>query len=135
MKKPLVVVIDDVDDTLELIKYNFSKQGMEVVSFVSPLIALNFIQKSQPSIIISDWMMPEIEGPELLKILKKDPLTANIPFIMLTCKNNNKDWQYAIQNGAIDFIVKPVRMAKLIARIEEILYLGGSNNPNFNYAS
>ena len=135
MKKPLVVVIDDVDDTLELIKYNFSKQGMEVESFVSPILALKFIEQSTPSIIISDWMMPELEGPELLKILKQNPRTAQIPFIMLTCKNNNKDWQHAIQNGATDYIVKPVKMSKLMARIEEIIYLGGGFSSNFNLES
>jgi CheY-like chemotaxis protein len=135
MKKPLIVVVDDVDDTLEVIKYNFTKNGMDVASFDSPLAALEFIKKSNPSVIVSDWMMPELEGSELLKILKENPATASIPFIMLTCKNNNKDWQYAFQNGAIGFIVKPVRMSKLISRIEEILYLGGSPNMNFQYAS
>jgi DNA-binding response OmpR family regulator len=121
MKRIQIVAIDDVADILDLIQYNLNKEGMDVVTFSDSQEALDYIAKALPDIVVSDWMMPEPDGLQVCRQLKANDMTRHIPIIMLTCKGNISDYKEALDSGAADYIVKPVRMDELIRRIKLIL--------------
>lgn len=121
MKRIQIVAIDDVVDILDLIQYNLNKEGMDVVTFSDSKEALDYIAKSLPDIVVSDWMMPEPDGLQVCRQLQANDMTRHIPIIMLTCKGNISDYKEALDAGAKDYIVKPVRMDELIRRIKLIL--------------
>jgi DNA-binding response OmpR family regulator len=121
MKKIRIVAIDDVADILDLIEYNLNKEGMDVRTFTDSAEGVDFINKTLPDIVVSDWMMPEPNGLQVCSALKSNDLTKNIPIIMLTCKGSLTDYKEAMDAGASDYVVKPVRMEELVRRIKLVL--------------
>ncbi len=122
MRMPhLIVIIDDEEDILDLLSYNFGREGFEVASFERATEALQFLSSRKPDAILCDWMMPGMDGLELCRKIKSDVLLADIPFIMVTCKSEKVAIRQAISEGVTDFVVKPVRIADLIARISSLL--------------
>ena len=126
MKRVRVVAIDDVADMLDLIKYNLNKEGMHVDTFTDSTEALTSIAADTPDIVISDWMMPEPNGLQVCRALKSSDLTKQVPLIMLTCKGSRSDYKEALDAGAEDYVVKPVRMEELVRRIKLLL-------PDYNH--
>ncbi len=118
MKKTHIVAIDDVADILDIIEYNLAKEGMLVSTFTDSTEALTSIAQNPPDLILSDWMMPGANGIDVCKAVKNSNTTADIPVIMLTCKARLADHKEAIDAGAEDYVVKPVRMTDLIRRVK-----------------
>jgi DNA-binding response OmpR family regulator len=116
-----VVAIDDVADILDLIEYNLTKEGMQVTTFTDSAEALAYLHQNQVDVVVSDWMMPDPNGLEVCKSLKAHESTKNIPLIMLTCKGSLTDYKDAMDAGAADYVVKPVRMEELVRRIKLVL--------------
>jgi sigma-B regulation protein RsbU (phosphoserine phosphatase) len=115
-----IVVIDDEADVLELLSFNLNRQGYTVETFDDPELALNFIKNNKTDLILSDWMMPEISGMELLATIKSSSITSSIPFVMMTCKDNEADVVEALQAGADDYIKKPFSLKELVLRLNKI---------------
>lgn len=121
MKLSKIIVIDDEEDILELIQYNLEKERATVQTFTSGREALKAIQKSAPDVVICDWMMDDIDGLDLCRVMKRDPLLAKIPFVMLTARSDEIDAVTALELGADEYLTKPIRMRELITRIKKIL--------------
>ena len=119
MKEATITIIDDERDILELLKYNFEKERVQVHTFTSGFKGLEFIQANKPSAIICDWMLEDIDGIEICRQLKNDKNFESIPFIMLTARDNEIDAVTALELGADDFISKPVRVRELISRVKK----------------
>lgn len=117
-RKIRIVAIDDVGDILDLIEYNLMKEGMDVSTFTDSTEALTAIANNPPDLILSDWMMPSPNGIEVCKAVKNSHTTADIPVIMLTCKARLEDHKEAVDAGAEDYVVKPVRMTELVRRVK-----------------
>jgi len=120
-KKINVLIVDDEKAIREMIIFALSSSGMKVRGAKSGKAALLKIYDKKPDILLLDWMMPGMSGPELARRLRKDPLTANIPIIMLTAKANEDDKVAGLYSGADDYVVKPFSPRELIARISAIL--------------
>lgn len=116
-----IVVVDDHPDLLELLEYNLTVSGFKVNAFSKSLDALDFINSNATDMIITDWMMPEMDGIEFCKTIKTTPETSRLPVIMLTCKNTERDRYIARQNGADDFLSKPFRVRELVVRINKLI--------------
>lgn len=129
MKFSKIVVIDDEEDILELIRYNLEKERATVGTFTSGQEALKVIQQSAPDLIISDWMMGDIDGLDLCRFLKRDSLLSQIPFVMLTARGDEIDAVTALELGAEEYLVKPIRMHELITRIKKILSRSSAAKP------
>jgi two-component system alkaline phosphatase synthesis response regulator PhoP len=115
-----ILVVDDEKDILEFLKYNLQKEGYRVLTARNGKDAL--LQSEQrPHLILLDVMMPEYDGWEVLKRLKRNPATAGIPTIFLTAKKTDVDEVLGLELGASDFIIKPVSIPKLLARIKAAL--------------
>jgi len=121
MKKYRLVVIDDHHDTLELLKYNFTQEDYEVKNFFNAVDALKYITGENTDMVITDWMLPEMDGLDLCKNLKHSPATRDIPVMMITGKNDEIDVVTALEVGVEDYIAKPFRIREMLTRVKKIL--------------
>lgn len=121
MQKQLLVIIDDEEDLLDLFEYNFKKNGFEVAIFDRAKPALEFVSKTRPDMILCDWMMPGMTGLELCRNVKNNLNLADIPFVMVTCRNEPEAKKAAISAGATEFIPKPIPIQRLLQRVNQIL--------------
>jgi DNA-binding response OmpR family regulator len=116
-----VVVVDDEADIRELLNYNLRKEGFIVKSFSNPIPSIDYLQNHSPDVILSDWLMPEMDGLEFCRKLKMSKKFKDIPLIMITCKSDETDIVTALEIGADDYLIKPFRIKELITRIKKII--------------
>jgi DNA-binding response OmpR family regulator len=121
-----VVVIDDEPFILMMIEDKLKKAGFDVVTLRTSVDAVATIKRERPGLIILDWMMPELSGIELCKILKNDPELAAIPVFMLTAKGQDADEQLGLRSGVARYITKPFSPKALLEMVEEVM---GVDNP------
>lgn len=121
MKKHRLVIIDDHYDILEILKHNMVQEGYEVKMFFNAVDALKYINVDNTDLLVTDWMLPEMDGLELCRNLKMSPSTRDIPLVMLTGKNDEIDAVTALEVGAEDYVTKPIRMRELMSRVKKIL--------------
>ena len=121
MRSELLVIVDDEEDILELLQYNFRTKGYKVAAFNRVKPAMDFIRRQKPSAILCDWMMPEKDGLDFCRDLKNDTELSSIPFVMVTCKSEKTAIAQAMDEGVSDYVVKPVRILDLIIRVEDLL--------------
>ena len=95
-------------------------------------IALQMIFNEQPDLAILDWMMPMMSGIELTTRIKRDPLTAEIPIILLTARSVEEDKIRGLEAGADDYVVKPFSPRELTARVKAVLRRSGKGNEDSN---
>lgn len=124
MSSKKIIIIEDEEDILEIIDYNLKKEGFKTLSSSNGSSGLNLIKKELPDGIILDLMLPGMDGLEICKELKSDPLTKNIPIIMLTAKSEESDIVIGLGLGADDYLKKPFSPKELIARIKAVLRRG-----------
>ena len=116
-----VLVVDDESAIREMIRFGLEKSGMAVQCAASGQEALVRINEQKPDIILLDWMMPNMSGPQLLRRLQKDQVQTEIPVIMLTARISEDDKVTGLNAGADDYVVKPFSPRELIARINAVL--------------
>jgi two-component system phosphate regulon response regulator PhoB len=119
--KGIVLVVDDEEDILDLVKYNLGKEGFEVIAVTSGEEALTVARKVKPDLLLLDLMLPGLDGFEVCKILKADEKTASIPVIMLTAKGEESDIVTGLEIGADDYISKPFSPKVLNARVRAVI--------------
>lgn len=123
-KKPSrsrVLVIDDDRFFVETVKIVLERQGIGVLSAEDGPEGLNTARSEKPDLIILDRQMPEMDGNEVLKILKSEDRTRNIPVMMLTGVNSATDIVESLNLGAQDYIIKPFTEDDLLVRITRML--------------
>ena len=121
MPKEKILVVDDEEDILELVKYNLEREGFQVTCAESGEKALKSTQHERPDLIVLDLMLPGIDGLEVARQLKQDKKTAGVPIVMLTAKGEEADIVTGLELGADDYITKPFSPRVLIARIKAVL--------------
>ncbi len=121
MAKEKILIVEDEKDIVELLQYNLEKENFKIQSANNGQRALDLVRKNHPDLILLDLMLPEIDGLEVCRILKKDPKTSHIPIIMLTAKSSESDKIVGLELGADDYITKPFSMKELIARVKALL--------------
>jgi len=115
-----ILVVDDEKDIVDVLKYNLQKEGYAVLTARNGKQALEQSQHL-PHLILLDVMMPEYDGFEVLKQLKKSQRTNGIPVIFLTARGSEVDEVLGLELGAHDYIVKPISIPKLLARVKKVL--------------
>ena len=119
--KPKILVVDDEPDARELIEVNLKAAGFDVLSAASGRQALEKARASLPALVLLDVMLPEMDGLEVCKGLRRDPKTAFIPIIMLTARAAEIDRIVGLELGADDYITKPFSPRELILRVKNLL--------------
>jgi DNA-binding response OmpR family regulator len=117
----LIAVVDDEPDIVELITHHLKKERFGVKEFYDGASLLSYLNTTLPDLIILDLMLPEIDGLEVCRLLKKDERTSSIPIIMLTAKGTETDRVVGLELGADDYIVKPFSPRELLARVKAVL--------------
>lgn len=115
---PLVMIIEDEEALALLLKYNLEKEGYEVIWESRGNKAIAEVEKSCPSVVLLDWMLPEMSGVEICKIIRSKPDIKNTPVIMLTAKGEEEDKIKGLSAGADDYVTKPFSVPELMARVK-----------------
>ena len=121
MSRQSVLVVEDEEDIMEVIRFNLEKEGYEVNQALSGEKALQVIENNLPSLVLLDLMLPGINGLDLCRIFKQNDRTKAIPVIMLTAKSEDADIVAGLEMGAEDYITKPFSPRVLLARIRTVL--------------
>ncbi len=121
MAKETILIVDDEEDIIELIKYNLKNEGYAILTAMTGEQAIKIAKASQPDLIVLDLMLPGIDGLEVTKYLKNNDATHNLPIVMLTAKGEESDIVTGLELGANDYIAKPFSPKVLVARIRAIL--------------
>jgi DNA-binding response OmpR family regulator len=116
-----ILVVDDEPDALELIAFNLKPAGFEVLTAADGETALKLARTTQPALIVLDLMLPQIDGLEVCKILRRDPATAAIPIVMVTAKTGEIDRVLGLELGADDYVTKPFSPRELVLRVKRLL--------------
>jgi len=119
--KPKILVVDDEPDALEVLGFKLREAGFTPVFAADGLKALAAVRAEHPDLIVLDLMLPEIDGLEVCKILRRDSSTVSIPILMLTAKAAEMDRVLGLELGADDYVTKPYSPRELVLRIRKLL--------------
>ena len=122
---PLILVVDDVPDNVEILQLRLESQGYEVITAGDGEDALAIVRERLPDLILLDIQMPKLDGIETVKRLKADPGLPFIPVIMVTARADAKDVVAGLEAGGDDYLTKPVDQAALLARVRAMLRIKG----------
>jgi len=116
-----VLIVEDEDTLIELLEYNFKKEGYTVETATDGESALDKILFKSPDLIILDWMLPKLSGIELCRQIRNTKQIKNIPVIMLTARGEERDRLKGLEMGADDYVTKPFSINELLARAKAVL--------------
>lgn len=116
-----ILVIDDDYDICEIVRVNLEGAGYQVRVAHDGLAGLTAIREQRPDLIVLDVLMPELDGWQVLDRLVRDPETAGLPVIMLTCKGDDQDILRGLDHGAMDYLTKPFYPEDLVANVKILL--------------
>ncbi len=118
---PKILVVDDEPDAIELIKFNLKAAGYDVLTAADGDEALKKARSLLPDLIVLDLMLPEVDGLEVCKILRRDQRVSATPILMLTAKAAEIDRVLGLELGADDYVTKPFSTRELILRVKRLL--------------
>ncbi len=118
---PLIYVVDDEANIRRLAALALVDSGMQVETFAGGPEFLHALQYKMPDLVLLDWMMPGPDGPEIIRKLRENPETINLPIIMLTAKSDETDKVIGLELGADDYLTKPFGVRELPARVRAVL--------------
>jgi DNA-binding response OmpR family regulator len=113
-----ILVVEDEKDLVRLIKYNFEREGYEVISAADGKSGLDSARRKKPDIILLDVMLPKMDGFEFCRLLRQE---SKCPVLFLTAKKSEVDRILGLKLGADDYVTKPFSVGELLARVEAIL--------------
>jgi two-component system phosphate regulon response regulator PhoB len=116
-----VLIVEDENSLLELLKFNFTKDGFKVDTAMDGETAIEKILNKAPDLLVLDWMLPKLSGIELCRRIRKNKEIKNLPIIMLTARGEEDDRLRGLETGADDYITKPFSVNELMARVKAVL--------------
>ncbi len=117
----MIYLVEDDESIRELVVYTLNSQGLEAEGFELPSAFWKAVEKKIPDMVLLDIMLPEEDGLEILKKLRKRSDTRQLPIAMLTAKGSEYDTVKGLDSGADDYIPKPFRMMELVSRVKALL--------------
>ena len=121
MSKKRILCIEDEAAIRGMIRFSLEREGYLVMEAADARAARDLAADQLPDLMLVDWMLPDRSGPELIRRFRSDPLTRDIPIIMLTAKSEEDDMIHGLDAGADDYLIKPVSLKSLSARIKALL--------------
>ena len=116
-----LLVVDDDPVIVELLRINFEIEGFEVLSASDGREGLERARAERPDLVLSDIMMPRLDGLQLLSELRADPVTAGLPVVLLSAKAQNAEVERGLALGAADYVTKPFDPLELLDRVNAVL--------------
>jgi two-component system, OmpR family, phosphate regulon response regulator PhoB len=121
MPEKSVVVVEDEKAIADLVAFHLEQRGFEAVVRMEGRKALELLEKRVPSLLILDLMLPDMDGIEILKRLRSNAKTAQLPVILLTARAEEADRVLGLEMGADDYVVKPFSPRELMLRVEKLI--------------
>ena len=121
MAKEKILVVDDEEDILELVRFNLSREGHEVLCAETGEKALEILKTEPVDLMVLDLMLPGMDGFSVVKRVKNDLRIRHVPIVMLTAKSSETDVVTGLQLGAEDYVTKPFSPRVLVARVRKVL--------------
>ncbi len=119
--KPKILIVDDEPDALEILGFKLKEAGYAPLFAKDGARAIAAARDERPALIVLDLMLPEVDGLEVCKVLRRDPGTAAIPILMLTARAGEMDRVLGLELGADDYVTKPFSPRELVLRIKKLL--------------
>ena len=116
-----ILIVDDEPAIREMVVFALERVGFDVIEAGDAQEALTRIADQSPSLILLDWMLPDVSGVDLARRIKRDEVAQRIPIIMLTARSEENDKIRGLEVGADDYITKPFSPRELVARINAVL--------------
>jgi two-component system phosphate regulon response regulator PhoB len=116
-----ILIIEDERDLQKVLEFNLAQAGHEVVSTASGRAGLALARERKPDLVLLDLMLPDVQGTDVCKALRRDPATSAISIVMLTAKGEEMDRVVGFELGADDYVVKPFSVRELLLRIDAVL--------------
>ena len=116
-----ILIVEDEASLQELLAYNLERAGFAVEQAYDADEARTMIAEQAPDLVLLDWMLPYMSGLELCRQLRRQPVTANLPIVMLTARVEERDRLHGLDTSANDYITKPFSVDKLIAQVRAVL--------------
>lgn len=121
MAKLKILIVDDEKNIVEAVRYVLEKEGFRTVVAHDGARGLELARREAPDLVLLDWMLPELDGLTVCRILKRDEATRHVPILMLTVKSGETDKVLGLELGADDYVTKPFSPRELVARIKALL--------------
>jgi two-component system, OmpR family, phosphate regulon response regulator PhoB len=121
MSKKRIVIVEDERDMADLVARRLTREGYAVDVATDGLTGLDKIRSRPTDLALVDIMLPHLSGTDLVKEVRQDPLTANVPIIMMTAKGEENDVVVGLALGADDYVAKPFSLSVLVARVAAVL--------------
>jgi two-component system alkaline phosphatase synthesis response regulator PhoP len=125
-----ILLVDDELDILEIVGYNLSQEGYQVITAVNGKEAVAKAKKELPNLIIMDVMMPEMDGMEACELIRKIPELGNVVITFLTARNEDYSQVAGFDAGADDYIAKPIKPKLLVSKVKALLRRLKETEPN-----
>lgn len=120
-----ILIVEDVPNILELLNVTLNFKGYPVITAANGLEALDVIAKTQPALIVTDILMPKMDGYTLIQKLRSDPKTNQIPILVISATYiNPEDKAFALSLGAVRFMEKPIDTEEFLLTVAEVLNMG-----------
>ncbi|MDD3224020.1 MAG: response regulator transcription factor [Clostridium sp.] len=116
-----VLIVDDEEHIVELIKFNLEKDGYKTICAYNGADALKLAKKENPKLVLLDVMLPQMDGYDVCREIRRDGSIASMPIIMITAKGEEIDKILGLELGADDYITKPFSVRELTARVKAVL--------------
>lgn len=130
----LILVIEDEPAQAQILKYNLEAEGYRVKTAATAEEGLLLAKENHPGLILLDWMLPDMAGIEVCRLIKAGDETRHIPVIMLTARGTEDDKVRGLNVGADDYVVKPHSIKELLARIKANLRKYGMGSDELSYS-
>ncbi len=125
-----VMLVDDDETIIETLEFNLRRHGFDVVAFNNGANALAQLDDAEPSLVILDWMLPDLVGPEICKLIRSR--SVDVPILMLTGRSSPADVAAGLTSGADDYLSKPFSTIELLARVQALLRRATKDTPAKN---
>jgi len=134
MANERILIVEDEPDIVELLRYNLTRDGYDVLQATTGEAALDIIKESSPDLILLDLMLPRIDGLEVCRRVRANADTKHLPIIMLTAKGEEVDIVTGLELGADDYVTKPFSPRILLARVRAVIRRNDADIPGDNDA-
>jgi two-component system phosphate regulon response regulator PhoB len=121
MTNESVLVVEDEADLRELLELHLLREGYRVLTAEEGRRGFELATAERPDIVVLDWMLPNMSGPEIARLLRDRTETRGIGIVMLTAKGEERDVVMGLESGADDYVVKPFRPKELVSRVKAVL--------------
>ncbi len=127
---PHLIVIEDEPDVASLLAYSFASTGFSVATAPDGMAGLHAVQARHPDLILLDLLLPRLDGREVLRVLKADPATRNIPVVVVSALADATSRLAVLSQGAADFVAKPCSVKEVVRRARAAMDRTEPNNAN-----